>query len=187
MALVTTATAANLLPQRWTDVDVNTNEEMVHANKIKDLGMVNKQLNVPLMASIAAATLSAGSGNNLSFTANTEGVATFTPATRYAAVELEKQAAVRAADDLKSKYKMNLQMSLAAIIDSDCLAVLCPVPGCGGHALRQVAGPRSQLDGISGHFPGASAAWEARRESHMKKERKSMTNHGEYLNGTSSE
>lgn len=121
MAAVTATTAANLLPQRWTDVDVNTNEEMVHANKIKDLGVVNRQLNVPLMASIAASTLSAGSGSNVTFSANTEGVATFSPATRYAAVELEKQAAVRAADDLKSKYKFNLELSLASVIDADCL------------------------------------------------------------------
>src|SRR5882672_4916612 len=122
MAAVTTTTASLLLPQRWVDVDVNTNEEMVFANKITDYGMVNKQLNIPLMASIAASTLTATQGSSVPFTANTETSAIFTPATRVAAVELEKQTAVRAAADLKSKYKMNLERSLAAVVDSDCLA-----------------------------------------------------------------
>lgn len=63
-------------------------------------------------------------------------------------------------------------------VDSDTRTVLCPE--CGETATRQVAAPRSQLEGITGAFPGAAAAWEKRRESHMKKEKKNVENHGSY-------
>lgn len=62
-------------------------------------------------------------------------------------------------------------------VDSDCLSVECPK--CGQPALRQIAAPRAKLEPFSGHFPGATAAWEARRESHMKWERKQMAANGE--------
>jgi hypothetical protein len=57
-------------------------------------------------------------------------------------------------------------------------AVQCPE--CDQLALRQIAAPRAQLDGCSGHFPTAADAWERRRESHMRKERKNQENHGTY-------
>jgi hypothetical protein len=51
---------------------------------------------------------------------------------------------------------------------------------CGKPAMRQLSAPRAQLDGCSGHFPTAADAWERRRESHMRKERKNQENHGTY-------
>jgi putative FmdB family regulatory protein len=45
---------------------------------------------------------------------------------------------------------------------------------------RQIAAPRFALDGCSGDFPTAADAWEKRRESHMRKERKNMEEHGSY-------
>lgn len=57
-------------------------------------------------------------------------------------------------------------------------AVQCPE--CDQLALRQLAAPRAKLEPFSGAFPGAAAAWEKRRESHMAKERKNQENHGTY-------
>jgi hypothetical protein len=51
---------------------------------------------------------------------------------------------------------------------------------CGKPAMRQIATPRFTLDGCSGDFPTAADAWEKRRESHMRKERKNMENHDTY-------
>lgn len=51
---------------------------------------------------------------------------------------------------------------------------------CGAMGKRQIAAPRAQLDGCSGHFPSAADALERRRESHMKLERKNQENHGTY-------
>ena len=51
---------------------------------------------------------------------------------------------------------------------------------CGAMGLRQIAAPRAKLDGCSGDFPTAADAWERRRESHMKKERRNQENHGSY-------
>lgn len=62
-------------------------------------------------------------------------------------------------------------------VDSDIVEVEC---ACGAMGKRQIAAPRASLDGISGHFPSASDAWERRRESHMALERKNQENHGSY-------
>ncbi len=51
---------------------------------------------------------------------------------------------------------------------------------CGAMGVRQMAAPRSALEPFTGAFPGAADAWERRRESHMRKERKSQENHGTY-------
>lgn len=48
---------------------------------------------------------------------------------------------------------------------------------CHKPAVRMLAAPRCQLEGITGHFPGAAMAWEKRRESHMKKEQKHKEQH----------
>jgi predicted nucleic acid-binding Zn ribbon protein len=55
-----------------------------------------------------------------------------------------------------------------------------PCAVCGKPSKRQLAAPRAQLDGCSGHFPGAADAWERRRESHMRKEQKNVAEHGTY-------
>ncbi len=52
--------------------------------------------------------------------------------------------------------------------------------GCGAMGKRQIAAPRVTLDGCSGDFPTAADAWERRRESHMRLERKNVENHGTY-------
>lgn len=52
---------------------------------------------------------------------------------------------------------------------------------CGAMGKRQIATPRVSLDGCSGHFPSAADEWERRRESHMRKERKNMEDHGSYV------
>lgn len=65
-----------------------------------------------------------------------------------------------------------------ALIPAETRAVSCPI--CGKTARRLLAAPRCQLEGITGAFPSASAAWEKRRESHMAKERKNMEKHGTY-------
>jgi hypothetical protein len=56
--------------------------------------------------------------------------------------------------------------------------VRCPM--CPGPMMRQIAAPRFALDGCSGDFPTAASAWERRRESHMRKERKNQAEHGTY-------
>lgn len=53
-------------------------------------------------------------------------------------------------------------------------------PQCDQLALRQIATPRVQLEGITGAFPGATDKWARNRESHMRKERKNQENHGSY-------
>jgi hypothetical protein len=62
-------------------------------------------------------------------------------------------------------------------VDADCWSVECPT--CREPAMRMIAAPRAKLDPLSGHFPGATMAWEQRRESHMKWERKQMAANGE--------
>jgi hypothetical protein len=62
-------------------------------------------------------------------------------------------------------------------VDSGIEEVECH---CGAMGKRQIAAPRSQLDGCSGHFPTAADAWEKRRESHMRRERHNQENHGTY-------
>jgi hypothetical protein len=66
-------------------------------------------------------------------------------------------------------------------IDHDCHAVQCP--HCDQLALRMLPAPRSALDPISGHFPGATMGWERKRDEKMAAERKTMDNHGEYATG----
>ena len=66
-------------------------------------------------------------------------------------------------------------------VDADLMVVQCP--RCSDHAHRQLAAPRSQLDGISGHFPSAADKWVRNRESHMQREQKSIASHNEYLDG----
>lgn len=56
-------------------------------------------------------------------------------------------------------------------------------PTCGADSVRLLPAVRAHLDAVSGHFPGATMSWEARREQHMRKERKVMKEHGEYLTG----
>lgn len=52
---------------------------------------------------------------------------------------------------------------------------------CGGIAARYISNPpRVALDPISGDHPGATRKWEKMRESHMKKEKKNLDNHGDY-------
>lgn len=51
-----------------------------------------------------------------------------------------------------------------------------PCHGCSGVATKVQAPIRSNLDPISGSFPGATIAWEKRREAKMKAER----NHSSY-------
>jgi len=55
-----------------------------------------------------------------------------------------------------------------------------PCDQCNQPANRIITAVRSQLDGISGDFPTASAKWEKRRESHMAQEKKNMERHGSY-------
>lgn len=62
-------------------------------------------------------------------------------------------------------------------VDADIVEVQCH---CESMAKRQIATPRFALDGCSGDFPTAADAWERKRESHMKKERKNQENHGTY-------
>jgi hypothetical protein len=62
-------------------------------------------------------------------------------------------------------------------VDADIEQVQCH---CECMADRVISTPRIALDGMSGHFPTASDAWERRRESHMAKERKNQENHGTY-------
>ena len=61
-------------------------------------------------------------------------------------------------------------------VEAGTCAVQCPE--CNQLALRQVAAPRAKLEGITGAFPSAADKWERNRESHMKKERRCLENHG---------
>lgn len=55
---------------------------------------------------------------------------------------------------------------------------------CEALAERIISAPRIGLDPISGHFPGATMAWEKRREEKMAQERKNKSNHGTYGDGS---
>jgi hypothetical protein len=55
-----------------------------------------------------------------------------------------------------------------------------PCSVCGKPSKRQIPAPRAQLDGCSGHFPGAADKWERTRESHMRKEQHNQREHGTY-------
>lgn len=62
-------------------------------------------------------------------------------------------------------------------VDSSIEEVECE---CGAMGKRQIAAPRFDLDGCSGDFPTAADAWEKRRDSHMRKEKRNQENHGTY-------
>jgi hypothetical protein len=64
-------------------------------------------------------------------------------------------------------------------IDESEKVIVCP--HCGNDASRIISTPTISLEGITGHFPGAAAKWEQRRESHIKWERK--TGRSEEVNG----
>ena len=64
------------------------------------------------------------------------------------------------------------------LVPSDWRSVPCDQ--CNQPANRLIAAPHVQLEGITGAFPSAAAAWEKRRESHMAAERKNMERHGTY-------
>ena len=68
-----------------------------------------------------------------------------------------------------------------SFVRPETIAIVCPV--CSMLAERVISAPRCKLDGTTGHFPGASDAWERKREQHMAKEQRVMRDHGEYLNG----
>jgi hypothetical protein len=55
-------------------------------------------------------------------------------------------------------------------VDESVTVIQCP--HCTNDATRLISAPRISLEGITGDFPSASRAWEKRRESHMKYERK---------------
>jgi hypothetical protein len=55
-----------------------------------------------------------------------------------------------------------------------------PCDQCDQPANRLIAAPRAQLEGFSGAFPSAADAWEKRRESHMRKEKRNVERHGTY-------
>lgn len=65
-----------------------------------------------------------------------------------------------------------------ALVDSEERVHACP--DCQLPAQRRIAAPRCKLEGFSGAFPSAADAWEKRRESHMKKERRNVERHGTY-------
>jgi hypothetical protein len=55
-------------------------------------------------------------------------------------------------------------------VDESVTVIQCP--HCTNDATRLISAPRISLEGITGDFPSASRAWEKRRQSHMKYERK---------------
>jgi hypothetical protein len=55
-------------------------------------------------------------------------------------------------------------------VDDSVKVIQCP--HCANDASRLISAPRISLEGITGDFPGAAMAWEKRRESHIKYERK---------------
>jgi hypothetical protein len=81
-------------------------------------------LTVPFLANVAAAQATAGSmsGQSLTYTANTEGSATLTPASFYAAQEVDLPVILRAVEDPEGKIREGLSSSIAAIIDSTALS-----------------------------------------------------------------
>ena len=46
---------------------------------------------------------------------------------------------------------------------------------CGGKADKIISTPRISLEGISGSFPGAAAAWEKKHLQQLKKETKDLS------------
>ena len=55
-------------------------------------------------------------------------------------------------------------------IDDSVKVIQCP--HCGNDASRLIAAPRVSLEGITGDFPGASMAWESKRQEKIAWERK---------------
>jgi hypothetical protein len=58
-----------------------------------------------------------------------------------------------------------------AFVDEDCRELACRA--CGKHSTRIVSSVRSNLEGITGAFPGAYDAWERKRSEKLAQERKS--------------
>lgn len=47
-----------------------------------------------------------------------------------------------------------------------------PCPKCNSNADKIISAPRVNLEGWSGSFPGAAAAWDKKRKQQLAKERK---------------
>ena len=57
-----------------------------------------------------------------------------------------------------------------ALVDEECRDLVCRA--CGKPSTRIVSSVRSNLEGITGAFPGAYDAWERKRSDKLKQERK---------------
>ena len=53
-----------------------------------------------------------------------------------------------------------------------------PCRECGKPATRELCAPTVHLDPISGDFPGATIAWDKKRQQRIKLEKKAMDNNG---------
>ncbi len=45
-------------------------------------------------------------------------------------------------------------------------------PSCGGDADKLISAPRISLEGVTGDFPGAAAAWDRKHKQQLEKETK---------------
>jgi hypothetical protein len=61
-------------------------------------------------------------------------------------------------------------------IHAETLVVNCKQ--CGKIAHRMIPAPRSNLEGITGHFPGAADKWVRNRNQKMREEKRITDNHG---------
>ena len=129
MGVISTTEATNLIPQVWSaGLREDATEEMVIVRDFSVAEGVTKvmgQLNVRKIARQAYNTLAAsgGSGTSLTYTANTEGVATGTPVWLYGAVEINRAVYNRLDFDPDNPYRDMLKNALGEGVEANGAAL----------------------------------------------------------------
>lgn len=124
MAETSITTAATWIKQMWDPIDVAATEEEIFAGLISQRQKSFGLLTIPFMANTPAlaATTGSMSGQSLTYDAPTEGSATLTPGTQYAAKEVDLPVILRAVQDPQGAIKENLTDAIVAVIDSTALS-----------------------------------------------------------------
>lgn len=118
-ASITSTTAANFIPQVWSDGVVEAAEfasvvqKRINRSFDKDL-TVGSTLNVPRLSNLTIQSKSSGVGSTIAFEAITEGVQQLTVARHeYAAFLIESVVQVQANQDLRSRYEKKIGYAIS--------------------------------------------------------------------------
>lgn len=117
MANITTTTAAALIPEIWSaQVEMAAHNHRGFSGRIMEFGFNGPGdiLHIPKIGAISAAAFA----GTVSYTANTESTVDITPDVSYAAVQIDRDADIRAINDLGNMYQIELGRSLAEYEDT---------------------------------------------------------------------